>query len=287
MSTTPVSAHVIRYAAFTDDPGGGNPAGIVLDASSFNEERMLQVTREVGYSETAFLRPHLDAAGEYDVRYFSPEAEVPFCGHATVAAGVALTERDGPGEFVFHVRAGPVPVSTRRDSSGVATASLTSVQTYVEKAEDDAVDEAVRALRWRRDELDPELPPRIAFAGARHLILAAATRRRLAGLDYEFERLKALMLELELTTVDLVWRDRDDLYHVRNPFPVGGVYEDPATGAAAAAFGGYLRALGLVATPARVSVLQGQDMGRPSVIVVDIGPGGGGIRVTGGAVPIA
>src|SRR5438270_12329283 len=120
-----------------------------------------------------------------------------------------------------------------------------------------------------------------------HLILAAATRRRLAGLDYEFERLKALVLELALTTVDLVWRDRDDLYHVRNPFPVGGVYEDPATGAAAAAFGGYLRALGLVATPARVSVLQGQDMGLPSVIVVDIGPGGGGITVTGGAVPIA
>ena len=59
------------------------------------------------------------------------------------------------------------------------------------------------------------------------MILAAATRRRLAGLDYEFERLKALVLELELTTVDLVWRDRDDLYHVRNPFPVGGVYEDP------------------------------------------------------------
>ena len=80
-----------------------------------------------------------------------------------------------------------------------------------------------------------------------NLILAAATRRRLAGLDYEFERLKALVLELELTTVDLVWRDRDDLYHVRNPFPVGGVYEDPATGAAAAAFGGYLRALGLIA----------------------------------------
>jgi len=104
----------------------------------------------------------------------------------------------------------------------------------------------------------------------------------LAGLDYEFERLKALVLELELTTVDLVWRDRDDLYHVRNPFPVGGVYEDPATGA-----GGYLRALGLVATPARVAVLQGQAMGRPSVIVVDIGPGGGGITVTGGAVPIA
>ena len=100
----------------------------------------------------------------------------------------------------------------------------------------------------------------------------------MAGLDYDFERLKALMLELEMTTVDLVWRDRDDLYYVRNPFPVGGVYEDPATGAAAAAFGGYLRALGLIATPARVWVLQGQDMGRPSVIVVDLSPGVAGSR---------
>jgi PhzF family phenazine biosynthesis protein len=221
----------------------------VLDAISPDEERMLGVAREAGYSETAFLRPHLDAAREYDVRYFSSEAEVPFCGHATVAAGAALTERDVRANSSSHQR-GPASLSTRRDASGVATASLTSVQPYVEKAEDDAVDEAVRALRWRRDELDPELSPRISFAGACHLILAAATRRRLAGLDYEFERLKALMLEL--TTVDLVWRDRDDLYHVRNPFPVGGVHEDPATGAAAAAFGGYLRALGLVATPARV-----------------------------------
>ena len=106
MSTTPVSAHVIRYSTFTDHPGGGNPAGIVLDAISLDEERMLGVAREVGYSETAFLRPHLDAAREYDVRYFSPEAEVPFRGHATVAACVALTERDGPGEFVFHISTG-------------------------------------------------------------------------------------------------------------------------------------------------------------------------------------
>ena len=106
-------------------------------------------------------------------------------------------------------------------------------------------------------------------------------------LEYEFERLKRLMLELDLTTVALVWREREDRYHARNPFPVGGVYEDPATGAAAAAFGGYLRALRLVAPPAQVTILQGQDMGRPSLIVVDIPHGDGGIAVTGAAVPIA
>jgi PhzF family phenazine biosynthesis protein len=284
--TNPVSASSIRYAAFTDDPRGGNPAGVVLDASSLDEERMLEIAREVGYSETAFLWPRLDAGGDYDVRYFSPEGEVPFCGHATVAAAVALAERDGPGELVFHIEAGPVPVLTRRSPSGVVTASLTSVTPHVEGVADDAVNEVLLALRWRPNDLDPDVPPRVAYAGARHLILVAATRSRLAALDYEFERLKRLMLDLDLTTVALVWREREDLYHARNPFPVGGVYEDPATGAAAAAFGGYLRALGLIATPAQVTILQGDDMGRPSVIVVEIGSRDGGITVAGSAVPI-
>jgi Phenazine biosynthesis-like protein len=71
-SAVGVSAHVLRYAAFTDDPGGGNPAGVVLDARGLDEAQMLQVAREVGYSETAFLRPCRGAVGEYDVRYFSP-----------------------------------------------------------------------------------------------------------------------------------------------------------------------------------------------------------------------
>jgi len=248
---------------------------------------MLEVAREVGYSETAFLRPRHGTVGEYEVRYFSPEAEVPFCGHATIAAAVALAERYGPGELVFRVSAGPVAVQTRRDSSGTATASLTSVRPHIEEISAEVVSETLSALGWRSEELDPALPPRIAYAGARHLILAAGSRSRLASLDYEFERLKRLMGDLDLTTIDLVWRERVDRYHARNPFPVGGVYEDPATGAAAAAFGGYLRALSLVAPPAQVTILQGHDMGRPSLIVVDIPPGDGGIAVTGSAVPIA
>jgi PhzF family phenazine biosynthesis protein len=142
------------------------------------------------------------------------------------------------------------------------------------------------ALRWPRSDLEETLPPRVAYAGARHLILAAATRTRLSALDYEFENLKAVMLAHDLTTVDLIWRERNDLYHARNPFPVGGVYEDPATGAAAAAFGAYLRSLGLVSPPQQVTILQGQDMGRPSLLVVDIPSGDGGITVTGTAVPI-
>ena len=193
-------SEVLRYAAFTDEPSGGNPAGVVLDARGLDEGRMLQIAREVGYSETAFLRSRRDRPGAYDVRYFSLEAEVPFCGHATIAAGVALTERDGPGELVFHVSAGPVVLRTRREPSGAATASLTSVPPDIEETSAEVLGEALSALGWRSTELDPALPPRIAYAGARHLILAAASRSRLASLEYEFERLKRLMLDLDLTT---------------------------------------------------------------------------------------
>ena len=81
---------------------------------------------------------------------------------------------------------------------------------------------------------------------------------------------------------DHLTRERPDLFHARNPFPPGGVVEDPATGAAAAALGGYLRALGLVPPSRRVSIRQGEDMGRPSLLLVDI-PQQGGIDVTGSA----
>jgi PhzF family phenazine biosynthesis protein len=147
--------------------------------------------------------------------------------------------------------------------------------------------ELLSALGWREDELDPALPPRVGFAGAHHPIVAAASRERLAGLDYDFARLRALMERRDWTTIQLVWREAPERFHARDPFPVGGVVEDPATGAAAAALGAYLRALGLVEPPARVTIHQGDDMGRPSVLLVDVPEGdASGIAVSGGAVPL-
>lgn len=163
------AAAVIRYAAFTDTPTGGNPAGVVLDASALNDRDRLSLARDIGYSETSFLSRRHGAVGEYDVRHFSPEAQVPFCGHATIAAAVAIAERDGPGQSVFHITAGAVPVVTRRGEAGVITASLTSVTPSVVDLHAADVDAALSALRWRRQELDTSLPPKVAYAGARHL----------------------------------------------------------------------------------------------------------------------
>jgi PhzF family phenazine biosynthesis protein len=88
-----------------------------------------------------------------------------------------------------------------------------------------------------------------------------------------------------LTTVQLVWRESDTVFHVRDPFPVGGVVEDPATGAAAAAFGAYLRAEGLVRLDesAQFTLHQGDDMGRPSLLTVELLAGDARVRVSGTA----
>ncbi|MFJ8251005.1 PhzF family phenazine biosynthesis protein [Streptomyces sp. NPDC094466] len=278
MTPEPAPA-VLRYTAFSADPAGGNPAGVVLDASGMDEEAMLAVAADLGYSESAFLTERT-GEGMYTIRYFSPKAEVPFCGHATVATALALAERDGPGELEFATAAGPVPVSVVREG-GELRATLTSVAPRVEETAAADLAEALAALDWAAADLDPALPPRIAYAGARHLVLAATTRERLADLDYDFARLEALMHRLDLTTLQLVWREGPEVFHVRDPFPVGGVVEDPATGAAAAAFGAYARELGLVPDAAVLTLHQGADLGRPGTLTVELRAGDARVRVSG------
>ncbi len=172
-------------------------------------------------------------------------------------------------------------VTASDGEDGAPRATLTSVVPYVADADEPDVREALAALDWPATDLDPALPPRIAFAGARHLVLATKSRERLADLSYDFQRLETFMRRLDLTTLQLVWRESPTVFHVRDPFPVGGVVEDPATGAAAAAFGAYARELGLVAEESVLTLHQGDDMGRPGVLTVELREGDARVRVSG------
>ena len=264
---------VLRYSAFTKDPAGGNPAGIVLDATGLTDAEMLAIAAKVGYSETAFVLPR--EGREFDVRYFSPQAEVPFCGHATIATAVAMAERIGDGPLTFHTPAGEITIETAD-----GTATLTSVPTSTSEADPELLKQALEALRYTEI---GDLPVHVGFGGARHLLIPLKSREQLARLDYDFDALRDLMLAHDLTTVHLFWRESAELVHARDPFPVGGVVEDAATGAAAAAFGGYLRDL---EGPQRFVISQGEDMGRPSRLEVDATREDRRVTVTGAAVPI-
>ncbi|WP_329116525.1 PhzF family phenazine biosynthesis protein [Streptomyces sp. NBC_01465] len=293
MTTTPKPRpEILRYTAFSADPAGGNPAGVVLDAAGLSDAEQLAIAAELGYSESAFLTAPPEGLGgeagrSFTVRYFSPKAEVSFCGHATIATAIAFAERHGAGELLLSTQAGTVPVTVTESADGTLRATLTSVEPAVHEAAEKDVTEALEALGWSPSDLDPAFPPRIAYAGARHLVLAAATRARLADLDYDFERLATFMTALDLTTVQLVWRESETVFHVRDPFPVGGVVEDPATGAAAAAFGAYARELGLVPEESVLTLHQGTDMGRPGELRVELRAGDPRVRVGGTGARIA
>jgi PhzF family phenazine biosynthesis protein len=281
------SGTIHRLSAFTDDPKGGNPAGVWIGGILPTPQEMQRIAAEIGFSETAFVAPRVGKART--IRYYSPEAEVPFCGHATIATGVVLGDRDGPATdqlSTYHLSTivGIVPVTVRRQNN-IYEASLTSVEPQSKPASDRLLNEALGAIGWTNSDLDSAIPPALAYAGSWHLVLAVNDNHRLQTLSYDFDGLKALMLRENLTTLQLVWRENENCFYSRNPFPVGGVVEDPATGSAAAALGGYLRDSGLMTAPYRFVIHQGEAMGRPSRIVVEV-PLRGGIVVTGQAIAI-
>ena len=207
------AARLHRLAAFSDSPDGGNPAGVWIGDALPSDEEMRRIAAEVGYSETAFVAP---AAGtDRTIRYYSPQAEVSFCGHATIAAGVVLGEDEGDGVYRLSTPVGVVPVTVRR-RDGVREASFTSVVPRQEAASEEFVSAALSALRWGRSDLDDSIPPARAYAGAWHLVLAVLREERLADLGYDFEQLRALMLDGGLTTLQLIWREAPDVFHARN-----------------------------------------------------------------------
>ncbi len=271
-----------RYTAFSTDPAGGNPAGVWLGETLPPAGRMRQIAAELGYSETAFLTP----LGEqhYTTRYYSPQAEVSFCGHASIAAGVMLGRLYGPGRFLLETKVGAVPVVVS-DEQGQLRAALTSVEPRQKLPDADLLSGALNCLGWQPGQLNPEIVPALAWAGAWHLVLAVREKATLDALRYDYAALESLMRGADLTTLQLLWKAGPLEFHARNPFPVGGVVEDPATGAAAAALGGYLRDAGLLSAPARFVIHQGIVMGRPSLIEVSV-PVTGGITISGTAVTL-
>jgi PhzF family phenazine biosynthesis protein len=143
------------------------------------------------------------------------------------------------------------------------------------------VAEALALFSYSPADLDARIAPAIANAGANHLVLALNSRERLSAMRYELDAGRTFSKTEGIVTISLVYAETARLFHVRNPFPIGGVYEDPATGAAAAALAGYLRDLGWPHGGA-IEIVQGEDMGARSRLYAEIPfPPGASVRVSG------
>ncbi|MEN1832583.1 PhzF family phenazine biosynthesis protein [Pseudomonas lijiangensis] len=272
-----MTTEILKLAAFSDGDQGGNPAGVWIGDALPDENTMQRIAAEVGFSETAFAAPLDDG---WRVRYFSPLAEVPFCGHATIALGAALAAQQGDGLFKLTLNQAQITVEGHAHGE-LTSAALQSPPTHSKAISPHLLDEALALFGYEHSDLDERIPPAAINGGAGHLVLALNSRSTLKAMQYDQEAGRQLMVREGWATIVLVFAESEQFFHTRNPFAFGGVYEDPATGAATAALGGYLRDIGWPHGGV-IDILQGEDMGSPSRLRAEIPEQpGSSIRVSG------
>lgn len=281
---------------FTDQRFGGNPLAVLPDARGLSTEQMLAITREFNYSESTFVLPPEHDGESCRVRIFTPGGEVPFAGHPTVGTAIVLTSigalplTGDETHLVLGEEVGPVPVMVRARDGQPYFARLSVAQLPTEEAP--AVDEAsiAEVLSLSPDDLlGGDYPARVASCGLPFLLVPLRTREAVARARVRLDRWESTLRgttgsEVMVFAMDAEAPDAD--VRARVFVPGLSVPEDPATGSACAALGGYLAAR----TPRdggtlRWIVEQGLEMGRPSRLEVEAEKDGGRISAVhvGGA----
>ncbi len=249
--------------AFTDQPFGGNPAGVVLlESEHFPDEKlMLQIAAELRYSETAFVRK--DAYKEFTVRYFTPKAEVELCGHATIASFYLLHHEGlASGTCLCHTLAGNLTVEAgEKVMMQMATPRI--VATIKTTGE---IYKALNVNGYQQN-----LPVQIAYSGLPDFMIPLPDVQTLQTLNPDMEAITAITKKYEAVSFH-VFAFANDGYtaHVRDFAPLYGVPEESATGTANAALTFYLQHNGRLGAEAECAFLQGEAMGRPSVVATQI-----------------
>ena len=249
--------------AFTNQPFGGNPAGVVLlDTDSFPEEKlMLQIAAELRYSETAFVRR--DADKEFTIRYFTPKAEVELCGHATIASFVLLNHEGlASGQCLCHTLAGDLHIEAgEKVMMQMATPRILST---IE--ETDELYKALGVNHYR-----PTMPVQIAYSGLNDIMLPLLDVDTLQNLKPDMEAIAAITKRYDAVSFHVFAFDNDGYTaHVRDFAPLYDIPEESATGTANAALTYYLQQCGCLDAEADCAFLQGEAMGRPSVVATRI-----------------
>ena len=260
--------------AFTDEPMGGNPAGVVPDAAGLEDGQMQAIANELGASETAFLRPA--EAADRRIRYFTPETEVDLCGHATIASHGLLAERGDidPGEHALETNVGTLTVTVDDDGTVWMTQDRPEVR-RVDLGYDrvaDALGVDVAALT----DVGADLPLARATTGLPFLVVPVNFLEHVGNLAPDTAAVEELTREVDATGVYAFSFDAlepGSTLHGRMFAPGAGVPEDPVTGTASGAVGAYLRDVGAFDgdLPEEMTFEQGHFVDRPGCVRVRVG----------------
>jgi trans-2,3-dihydro-3-hydroxyanthranilate isomerase len=287
-----------RYAVcnvFTDQRFGGNPLAVVLDAKGIDDATLQSIARDFNLSETSFVLPPSDPRHAALVRIFTPGGELPFAGHPTIGTAFVLTTlgiidaaRD---EIVFEEGVGPVPVRIERDESRRDVISCTLTTARTPQRLDDSLAVAEAAALLGLGPADIASPPQAWSCGVPFMIVPLNSVEALARSALVLNDWRTALASSEAHMVYPVARLDATTWSVRMFAPKLNVAEDPATGAAAASFAGWLAQHERIDTGThRCQLRQGEAMGRPSVLDLEFDCATGqvsAVRVGGSAVFVA
>jgi trans-2,3-dihydro-3-hydroxyanthranilate isomerase len=286
---------------FTEHRFGGNPLAVFVDAPELPTEFMQNVAREFNLSETVFItKPrHPDAARR--LRIFTPGRELPFAGHPTIGAAHVLVEEGlvgvsgSSGSFLLEEEVGLVPINVVRRDNGSWFVQLTAARLPEEGPPAPSVAELSKLMNIaERDILHDGEFAQFYSCGVPFLFVPLRNREVLGQVSIDAASSRRLQATAGASQVFAFSydpeRENSDI-RARMFAQEFGIIEDPATGSAAAAFGGYLaRRSWRKDGTLRWIIEQGFEMGRPSLIHLEVDIANGAVsavRVGGTAVRVS
>lgn len=258
---------LFRLTAFPYAVGGGNKAGVYINADHLSDEEMQEIAKEVGYSETAFVLKSTKA--DFKVRFFTPMNEVDLCGHATVATFNLLRDRQTlkPGHFKQETKAGILSLDIRED------------MVFMEQPApifSEIIEESLLRDCFQNLECDKDLPVQVVSTGMREIFLPVKDFQTLNALQPDFIKMIALCQRYNTIGIHAFCLDKEVDAYGRNFAPVVGVNEESATGTSNGALGCYLSRY--VAQKNNYILRQGFSMNQPSQILTRLEYHGGMIQ---------